>query len=317
MKRFLSIVISAQLALLATGCFNSQPRPLMQSQPYPPPSPRPVLQAGPMTAPPPGFQPTPFPVAPPQAAPAPQFSPAPAPQYSPQVSPFPVVPPPATPNVPPPNAGAASPQANPITRVENRWQPGENAVQLGAPEPLANANPRAPLRLYPPERSEPPLMESTTALPVGIPHFAMAADNVATGLRPLLDDGLDWLKARGYRTVVQVHLPGENDSPDRKQVEKRGMKYVSLEVSPQTLNKTIVDEFTRIVRDISGQPVYIYDRDGSLAGGLWYLHFRMAEQFSDDVARIRAGSLGLRENRDGAERDMWLAIQKYLNETSR
>ena len=35
---------------------------------------------------------------------------------------------------------------------------------------------------------------------------------------------------------------------------------------------------------------------------------------SYDVARIRAGSLGLREDRDGTQRDMWLALQKYLNE---
>ena len=37
----------------------------------------------------------------------------------------------------------------------------------------------------------------------------------------------------------------------------------------------------------------------------------------DDAARIRAAGLGLREDRDGAFRDMWLAVQKYLSENTR
>ncbi len=78
------------------------------------------------------------------------------------------------------------------------------------------------------------------------------------------------------------------------------------------MTKAIVDEFNRLVRDVVSQPVFFYDRDGSLAGGLWYLYFRSVEQFSDDVARFRAGSLGLREDREGPHRDMWLAIQNYL-----
>jgi protein tyrosine phosphatase (PTP) superfamily phosphohydrolase (DUF442 family) len=142
-------------------------------------------------------------------------------------------------------------------------------------------------------------------------------DNIATGLRPSLDDGLDWLQARGYKTVVQIRLPAEDDGTDRKQVEKRGMKYLSREVSPQSLTKETVEEFGRIVGDASLQPLFIYDRDGALAGGLWYLYFRTVLQLSDDVARVRAGALGLRENANGAHREMWLAIQKYLSDSAR
>ncbi len=251
-----------------------------------------------------------------------------APQNAPpaaNVSPFPTVPPPSQPNTS--GAGVAPREA--IAQVDNRWQPIDNGVKLGTPIAI-NENKAEP-RLYPPEKiaeknsektaeknpektAEPPLNAAATALPVGIPQFAMAMDNVATGLRPSLDEGLDWLKARGYRTVVYIRLPGDNDEPDRKQVEKRGMKYVTLEVSPRTLTKEVVQTFSRVVRDVPGQPVFIYDRDGSLAGGLWYLYFRTAEEFSDDVARVRAGALGLREDRDGNQRDMWLAVQKYLND---
>jgi len=205
-----------------------------------------------------------------------------------------------------------------IARVENRWQPGDAAIRLGTPEAITGVGPNAPPRLYPPDKTaEPPTNTSPTALPVGIPQFATAMDNVATGLRPSLDDGLDWLQVRGYRTVVHIRPPGDTDSADRKQVEKRGMTYLALEVSPQTLSKAVVDEMGRVVRDTSAHPVFIYDRDGSLAGGLWYLYFRTILQLSDDVSRVRAGALGLREDRDGDQRDMWLAVQKYLSERSK
>jgi protein tyrosine phosphatase (PTP) superfamily phosphohydrolase (DUF442 family) len=154
-------------------------------------------------------------------------------------------------------------------------------------------------------------------LPVGIPQFALAHERVASGLRPLLDDGLDWLQANGYRTVLHLKRPGEDDATDRRQVEKRGLKYLTLEVSPQALTRQLVDEFNRLVGDSAGLPLFIYDRDGALAGSLWYLHFRVAEQAGDDDARVRAGALGLREERDDAHREMWLAVQRLLSEQGR
>jgi protein tyrosine phosphatase (PTP) superfamily phosphohydrolase (DUF442 family) len=302
------LLLASWLGALA-GCCHDQRRPA--PPPVVPLAPRPVVvpvSPAPM-APPGTFQPAP----PPYPAVPPGISPA-----GPPANPFPMVPPPPNP------AGASLPPNESIARVENRWQPVEKdiqvekGIQLGAPESIAGTVPKEAPRLYPPDKTaEPPLAKSATTLPVGIPQFATAMDNVATGLRPSLDDGLDWLQARGYRTVAHIRLPSENDDADRKQVEKRGMKYLSIEVSPQTLTKAAVEEFGRIVSDTSGQPVFIYDRDGALAGGLWYLYFRTTLQLSDDVARIRAGSLGLREDRDGAQRDMWLAIQKYLNEKAR
>ena len=38
-------------------------------------------------------------------------------------------------------------------------------------------------------------------------------------------------------------------------------------------------------------------RDGTLAGALWYLHFRTARQLPDDAARVRAGA-GARHSRN-------------------
>jgi protein tyrosine phosphatase (PTP) superfamily phosphohydrolase (DUF442 family) len=214
--------------------------------------------------------------------------------------------------------------AMPSAAYDLSWRPSDTSmpmVQLRAPEPVVSAKVGENPRLGPPQIDEkvtpaprkPAVAESTgppPALPVGIPQFAPVKDRVASGQRPMLD-GLDWLKDNGYRTVLHLRRPGEDDAADRKEVEKRGLKYVSLEVSPQTLTRKHVEEFTRVTKDAAGFPLFVYDRDGSLAGGMWYLYFRLAEDLSDEAARLRAGALGLREDRD-SHREMWVAIRQLL-----
>ncbi len=144
-----------------------------------------------------------------------------------------------------------------------------------------------------------------------IPQFALVKPKVAAGLRPADGEGFDWLKANGYRTVVSIRLPGQQDGA-REQAEKRGLKYVAVEIAPQQLTRESVEEFFRLMRDPQEQPVFVFDRDSALAGGLWYLWFRLSEELPDDVARIRARALGLREERDGLHREMWQAAQRYV-----
>jgi protein tyrosine phosphatase (PTP) superfamily phosphohydrolase (DUF442 family) len=229
---------------------------------------------------------------------------------------------PSTP--PPPIAPAAPPEVQtgpPVASgIEPAWHssPGPD-VRLEGPEtaqPPAAAVPQ-PQPGVAEERSggpKPGVAEERTvtpSLPVGIPQFAMAKKRVASGQRPMLD-GLDWLANHGYRTALHLHAPGQDDSSDRKQFEARGIRYVALEVSPQTLSREVVDQFNHLVTDAGSQPLFVYDKDGTLAGGLWYLHFRTAEGASDEDARAQAARLGLKE--DSPEgRPMWLAVQNYLS----
>jgi hypothetical protein len=91
------------------------------------------------------------------------------------------------------------------------------------------------------------------------------------------------------------------------------MKYLNLEVSPTTLSGSVVDEFNRIVNDGANRPLFVYDKDGSLVGGLWYLHFRTVDKLGDEEARKQASRLGLKEPGNDEERALWLAIQKYIS----
>ncbi len=213
--------------------------------------------------------------------------------------------------------------------VEPKWGAAkEPSVTLEAPQPIPPERPRVADSL-PPQSPEPPTAKPalpapragvvedrrpTPPQPAGIFGFAPAKDDVSTGRRPMLE-GLDWLKERGYRAALYLRPPGEDDVTDRRELEtKRGLKYLTLEVSSEKLTKSpeIVDEFNRLVADKANRPLFVYDRDGMLAGGLWYLHFRTVDRLSDEEALRKAAELGLKPDKDGPHRDMILAVQKYL-----
>jgi protein tyrosine phosphatase (PTP) superfamily phosphohydrolase (DUF442 family) len=237
------------------------------------------------------LMPTPLP-----PAGAPPAGPAPAPPPT-----FPATPsgyPPVASLYPPPSAPADRPAVPPAVAPAIRLLP----PQLGPSSPAA---PR-------PQPPATPPAATTPALPVGIPDFAVALpERVAAGRKPTLD-GLDWLKANGYKGALELRRPGASDTADRKQFEQRGLKFTSLEVSPATLSWATVEAFRQAMSDPAAQPLFVYDADGSLAGGLWYLYFRRVERLPDEAARLRAGRLGMREGADGAQRDMMLAVQRLL-----
>jgi protein tyrosine phosphatase (PTP) superfamily phosphohydrolase (DUF442 family) len=144
-----------------------------------------------------------------------------------------------------------------------------------------------------------PLGPSPTAPadgPAGIAEFTRVKDGVSAGRRPTLE-GLDWLKSHGYKTIVLVRSPQDADDTDRRQVEKRGMKFVSLQVTPELLTQQWIDQFNEIVGDSATRPVFVYGRDPQSAGVVWYLHLRTAEFLTHDEARVRARQLGLSDEK--------------------
>jgi protein tyrosine phosphatase (PTP) superfamily phosphohydrolase (DUF442 family) len=159
----------------------------------------------------------------------------------------------------------------------------------------------------------PPAQDGASpALPVDIPQFAVAKPNIASGQEPSFPEGANWLKAHGYHTVLHIRAPGEDDAEARKQFEQIKLTFLSLPVSPQTLTKAVVDEFNRLVADPKNQLLFVYDKDSSLAGGLWYLHFRLVDKATDEKARQEVARLGFRQDRDDAHRTMWIAVQNFL-----
>lgn len=273
---------------------------------------------------------------PPRAQPAPPPPTLPE-TPAPSASPF-------TPSPPPPGPNVRSqgedfvwrPSEPPPQARHNPYEPGllppeRDSAKLMPPEPTVPEKPRQsaepPLapRLQPkpaevpttPPLTVPPMPQpgvreektSPATLPVDIPQFAEAKKDVASGLKPY-PDGLKWLAANGYKAVLHLRAAGEEDSGDRKLAEKNGLKYLTLTVSAETLSAEIVQQFNALVADASNLPLFVYDREGMVAGGLWYLHFRSVEGLSDEDARTKASRLGIKPDLNGEHRTMWVAVQK-------
>ncbi len=307
----------------------------------PPPAPiggppgTPIVTPPPPSFPPGGAAPTITPVAP--TAPG-AMPPVPPPPPAPVPGSASLSPPRLEPNWQPAEARVAPPvvaQAVPDPLLARPLPPASPTMPPAAPAaPAAPATPATPPtpKLYPPEvteqkTGEPPLIEEKKSpavppapgpkkatLPAGIAQFAVVIDGkVWSGQRPAIEDGLEWLKKNGYRAVLHLKSPQEDDAGDRKQVLDRGMTYLVLDVSPKLLTRERVDAFVKALGEVAYQPLFVYDQDGSLAGPMWYLYFRRLGD-SDETARIRVGALGFQLDGDAAQRPMWLAVQGFLKE---
>lgn len=207
----------------------------------------------------------------------------------------------------PPDAAAPAAEGPPTVRL---LPPGPRRESARVPQDSTKEPPIASV----PEKPAPKVEEERdreTPAPIDIPGFALARPNVATGLRPF-PDGIDWLKARGYKAVLHLRAPGEDNTAAQREFEKRGLRYLSLEVSPARLTKELYEEFVKVVTDTKNHPLFVYDKDSSVAGGLWYLYFRVQQKQPDEKARAEAERLGLRFDDDVEHKTMWLAVQTLL-----
>lgn len=204
----------------------------------------------------------------------------------------PGVPPPVSmtaPPVQPTFPGSAQPPAFPAN-------PPSNARYFGIPPQAPAPAERSDVQLSPPETSAPAVTENraspspSPSLPVGIPQFYQVQPRLAGGLKPTAE-GLDWLRANGYQTVLHVRTFDQDDSAEQREVEQRGLKFVSM-IADRVPTQVQMEAFSRLLDDTRAQPMFVYDRDGTLAGGLWYQYFRQVQGLSEEEARTRATRLG-------------------------
>jgi protein tyrosine phosphatase (PTP) superfamily phosphohydrolase (DUF442 family) len=151
-------------------------------------------------------------------------------------------------------------------------------------------------------------------LPVGIDSFSVVMDQVATGLKPADTEGFDWLQSNKYKTIIFLRRPGTANSADKEQVERRNMKYLTFEVSPEAMNASLVAEFCRAIAERSARPLFVYDKDGTLSGAMWYTYFRSVEKLSPADAKKRATEFGLKPAETGDHSALWTATQKVTQE---
>lgn len=119
----------------------------------------------------------------------------------------------------------------------------------------------------------------------GIPSFAWLNADVARGGQPD-DEGLAWLKAQGFRTIVSFR----QHHSERDRIEHAGLRSIELPVQADALGSSPPTEeqvrlFFATVTDSAQQPVFFHCRRGADRTGLFGALYRMEiEGWTNDEA---------------------------------
>ena len=169
-------------------------------------------------------------------------------------------------------------------------------MQGASEEPGPSVDPAVPVPV--------PAAEARSAAP-GIRRFAAVEPKLAGGSLPTTA-GLDWLAEKGYKTVLDLRESGADSTSYASEVTSRGLRYVALPISLQTVDSKHLELFSAELSLSEARPLYFCDTDGDRAGVLWYLRRITVDKVDPQDASREAQEMGLRD------KEFWLAASKYL-----
>lgn len=223
--------------------------------------------------------------------------------------------------VPPPAAFVPTDPTPPVNPPPANFRPGLPPASLNLP-PLPKGNqelllpdplPGGGRSAFPPSGSSPGAsLDPAPPRPMAsaeLPGFTELKPGVAAGQKPTTQ-GFAELKAKNYRTVAFLHAPGADTSSARELAERQGLAFVPIESSPEKLAEAL-QKLNGLVADRAAQPLYAYADEGPRAGAVWYLHFRTVDADGSEVAKVKAGGLGLDATSPLAVQ-FWTAIQAIM-----
>ncbi len=129
-----------------------------------------------------------------------------------------------------------------------------------------------------------------------VPHFSAVLPTLAGGGLPS-NEGLDWLLEKGYKTLLDLREPSEVQPTFIAEVSKRGLRYLALPVTLESLDSERLERFQKEISQNDARPLYFFDNDGARAGALWFIRAMTQEKDKLDIshARREAQELGLNE----------------------
>jgi hypothetical protein len=137
-------------------------------------------------------------------------------------------------------------------------------------------------------------VEPTPGGATGIARFASVDPRLAGGSLPSTT-GLGWLAEKGYRTVLDLRESSEVSPTFIAETARRGLRYVALPVSLQTLDPDRLARFHFELAAPEARPLFFFDSDGSRAGALWYIRRITQDRVDAGLARREAEDIGLKD----------------------
>lgn len=122
-------------------------------------------------------------------------------------------------------------------------------------------------------------------------------DQLTVGPQPT-EQELKQLVAEGFRSVVNLRMPGEEKQPlspddEKKLVRALGLEYLHIPVSKEAIQPEQVDRFRQDVKRLPG-PVFVHCHSGKRAGALAMIHTACEVGISGEQTLHQAEQMGFR-----------------------
>ncbi|HSK39168.1 MAG TPA: sulfur transferase domain-containing protein [Arenibaculum sp.] len=129
-----------------------------------------------------------------------------------------------------------------------------------------------------------------------LPNRLRVDDRFIIEMAPPTAEHVGQLARDGFRSIVNLRAPGEKDevlSPeDEGEIARRhGLEYLSIPVSPESMNEITAQRFDREVSRLPG-PVAVHCASGRRAGLFTFMHVARIEELSGDEAVAKAEAMG-------------------------
>jgi uncharacterized protein (TIGR01244 family) len=115
-------------------------------------------------------------------------------------------------------------------------------------------------------------------------------DVIFTG-RPA-NEGFYAAAGAGVTVVVDLLPPAEQQDTEQATVERLGMRYVSIPITPATFSESDVERFAEVLGSTRG-PVLVHCSSSNRSGGLWAAYLVRDRGFAIDDAIERGREAGL------------------------
>lgn len=102
-----------------------------------------------------------------------------------------------------------------------------------------------------------------------IPNYVVVRPGLASAGRPT-EQGLQQLKAQGFRTVVDLRAASEEGVAEEKALlESQGLTYVHVPVTAASFSASDVDAVQAVIEDAAAAPVLVHCASANRVGAVW------------------------------------------------
>jgi uncharacterized protein (TIGR01244 family) len=102
-----------------------------------------------------------------------------------------------------------------------------------------------------------------------LPNYVVVRPGLAAAGRPS-EQGLQQLKAQGFRTVVDLRAPSEEGLAEEKALlEGQGIRYVHVPVTAASFSAADVDKVQAVLEDSAAAPVLLHCASANRVGAVW------------------------------------------------